>query len=123
MKKPPFKLPIRAEHIPYEGTWFYDADGDDVEHEAIAEFINTLNTSEAGRSSSGGAPAEGTARNSLGDGTAPARAFFCKAKEGERACAYQCDECVDDPAAFCPVSEAGCQEKPICPWPCKRLER
>lgn len=42
IKKPPFKLPIRAEHIPYEGTWFYDADGDDVEHEAIAAYVNSL---------------------------------------------------------------------------------
>ena len=24
--------------------------------------------------------------------------------------------------AFCPVSEAGCQETPICQWPCKRLK-
>lgn len=25
-------------------------------------------------------------------------------------------------AAFCPVSENGCQETPVCPWPCKRLK-
>ena len=25
-------------------------------------------------------------------------------------------------AAFCPVSSTGCKEKPICPWPCKKLK-
>ena len=26
------------------------------------------------------------------------------------------------PVAFCPVSEEGCTETPVCPWPCKKLK-
>ena len=87
-------------------------------------------SSEAGRSPSGGAPAEGTAHNSLGGGTEPAQApatiyvWFAAngnirkwdTKSFPEGTPYSRD------AAFCPVSEKGCQENPVCPWPCKRLK-
>jgi hypothetical protein len=108
-------------------------------------------SSEAGRSSSGGAPAEGTAHNSLGGGTAPAQApatiYVWFAANGNirkwdtkpfpEGITYSLNADapqvlanlrglkppeVDASAPFCPVSESGCQETPICPWPCKRLK-
>jgi hypothetical protein len=38
------KLPIRFEEIPWEGTWFYDADGKEVTPEEIVEYINGTKT-------------------------------------------------------------------------------
>ena len=133
-------------------------------------------SSKAGRSSSGGAPAEGTAHNSLGGGTAPAQApatiyvWFAangnirkwdtkpfpegstyslnadapqvlanlrglKPPEVDASAPSETSDVgpsrsngaadagtsVSGPA-FCPISDAGCQETPICPWPCKRLK-
>ncbi len=36
----PFKLPLRVDHIAYEGDWFYDADDNLVDADRVAEFIN-----------------------------------------------------------------------------------